>query len=420
MGEVEELTGAELRFSPEETGQLLRLETGEPVDQALEASVQASVGGWPAAIRLIALSGASEACSGESRSLNATRSSWATTSARRCLTGCPAPTATSSCGHRCWTASTRRSSKRWQTEQGGEPLRRDEVERLRALELFREIPGLSETWFAYHPLFREVLRRELERTMDAAAIAARWRSIARWFATAGLTLEAVQHLVALDDIPAATALIESRLSDAFAREDWQSVASWLRSIPMEAVRESPELLLASAWVAYLSGRDALLADILETMRGARNLAPRDSGTARRDRPPHDHPGSRSDRSDRGRGTRDRRHPAPQPISLRYAHMTLGMALNAAGRGKEALSRLAAFTERESARIDAASIRGYFARALVLRQSGRLARCEQTAADQLQLAAMNGLPVSAGWGRSSSALSPTNEETLPPRAVTSAQ
>ena len=37
---------------------------------------------------------------------------------------------------------------------------------------------------------------------------------------------------------------------------------------MEAVGESPELLLASAWVAYLSGRDALLADILETMRGA--------------------------------------------------------------------------------------------------------------------------------------------------------
>ena len=60
MGDVEELTGADLRFSPEETGQLLRLETGEPVDPALEASVQASVGGWPAAIRLIALSGAGE------------------------------------------------------------------------------------------------------------------------------------------------------------------------------------------------------------------------------------------------------------------------------------------------------------------------------------------------------------------------
>ena len=60
-GDVEELIGADLRFSPEETGQLLRLETGDSIDSALEASLQASVGGWPAAIRLIALSGASDA-----------------------------------------------------------------------------------------------------------------------------------------------------------------------------------------------------------------------------------------------------------------------------------------------------------------------------------------------------------------------
>ena len=55
MGDVEELTGADLRFSAKETGELLRLETGEAVDSALAMSVQASVGGWPAAIRLIAL-----------------------------------------------------------------------------------------------------------------------------------------------------------------------------------------------------------------------------------------------------------------------------------------------------------------------------------------------------------------------------
>ena len=64
----------------------------------------------------------------------------------------------------------------------------------------------------------------------------------------------------------------------------------------------------------------------------------------------------------------------------------GMALTSAGREDEALARLAAFTDRESARIDAASIRGYFGRVVVLWQAGRLARCEQTAADQLQLAA----------------------------------
>ncbi len=268
---------------------------------------------------------------------------------------------------------------------------------MRALELFREIPGLSETWFAYHPLFREVLRRELERTTDAAAIADLQLTIARWFAAAGLTQEAVQHLVALDDIPAAAALIESRLSDAFAREDWQSVASWLRSIPMEAVGESPELLLASAWVAYLSGRDALLTDILETMRGAeiwRRATPAQRAEiALLTTIPEADPIAAIEVAERAIAV----IPSSKRYRYGYAHMALGMALTAAGREDEALARLAAFTERESARIDAASIRGYFARAIVLRQSGRLARCEQTAADLLQLAAMNGFPVSAGWG-----------------------
>ena len=397
MGEVEELTGADLRFSPEETGQLLGLETGEPVDQALEASVQASVGGWPAAIRLIALSGASDAMQRREPVVERHAQLLGDYLGEEVLDRL-------SPVHRnllLWASLLDRFNapllEALAAEQGGEPLRRDEVERLRALELFREIPGLSETWFAYHPLFREVLRRELERTTDAVVIAARRRSIARWFATAGLTLEAVQHLVALDDIPAATALIESRLSDAFAREDWQLVASWLRLIPMEAVRESPELLLASAWVAYLSGRDSLLADILETMRAA-EIWRRATPAQRAEIDllatiPEADPIAAIEVAERAIAV----IPPSRRYRYGYAHMALGMALTAAGREDEALARLAAFTERESARIDAASIRGYFARAIVLRQAGRLARCEQTAADLLQLAAMNGLPVTVGWG-----------------------
>jgi LuxR family maltose regulon positive regulatory protein len=397
MGEVEELTGADLRLSPGETGQLLRLESGESVDQALEASVQASVGGWPAAIRLIALSGAGDALQRREPVVERHAQLLGDYLGEEVLDRLPR-------AHRdllLWASLLDRFNapllETLAAEQGGEPLRRDEVERLRGLELFREIPGLSETWFAYHPLFREVLRRELERTTDAAAIVARRRSIARWFATVGLTLEAVEHIVALDDIPAAGGLIESNLNDAFAREDWLSVASWLRCIPLEAVGESPELLLASAWVAYLSGRDARLADILETMCGAniwRGATPAQRAEiALLTTVPEADPIAAIEVAEHAIAV----IPPSNRYRYGYAHMTLGLALTSAGREDEALARIGAFTERESARIDAASIRGYFARAIVLRQSGRLARCEQTAADQLQLAAMNGLPVTAGWG-----------------------
>ena len=80
----------------------------------------------------------------------------------------------------------------------------------------------------------------------------------------------------------------------------------------------------------------------------------------------------------------------------FAHLMLGMALATVGRMRWRGSRRSPI---ESAQIDAASIRGYFGRVLVLWQAGRLARCEQTAADQPQLAQTNICPsLPAGRGR----------------------
>jgi LuxR family maltose regulon positive regulatory protein len=279
----------------------------------------------------------------------------------------------------------------------GARMTRTDLEQLRALDLFREIPGLSETWFAYHPLFRNILRHELERVTDGAAIADLHRHVASWFAETGLTREAVRHLVAVGDVSAAATLIESRVVEAFAREDWQSVASWLRSIPAQEIGQSPELLLASAWVAYLSGRDARIAEVLEAMRDPRIRHLATDAQRAEIALLADWPAGDPNAAVRAVEDAITLMPAHKRYRYGYAHLALGMALTSAGREEEALSRLAAFTERESARIDAASIRGYFGRVVVLWQAGRLARCEQTAADLLQLAQMNNLPLSAGWG-----------------------
>ena len=398
MGDVEELTGADLRFSPDETGELLRLETGEAVDPALAMSVQASVGGWPAAIRLIAYSrSASESvrpreAAGEHQE-------------QLLLDYLGDEVLTRLRPHHRDLLLRASLVERFNvplletlaTVRGGERVSRADLERLRALELYREIPGLSETWFAFHPLFREILGNELARTTDAVAVAALHRQIAAWFATAGLTRDAVHHFIEAGDIPAAAALIESRLSAAFAREDWQEVASWLGLIPTETVLERPELLLASAWVAYLSGRDARIAEVEEAMhdpsaRDRVTAAARAEMTLLADWPEDDY-----DAWVRTAEEAIARIHARKRYQQGHAHLMLGMALATVGRADEALARLTAFTDRESAQIDAASIRGYFGRVIVLWQAGRLARCEQAAADQLQLAQTNDLLVSAGWG-----------------------
>src|SRR5262249_40749593 len=161
------------------------------------------------------------------------------------------------------------------------------------------------------------------------------------------------------DLAAAATLVESRLNDAFAREDWQSIAAWLRLIPADAMRQRPELLLASAWVAYLSGRDAHVLAVQTMLRDPRL---RDIATARQGAeialiadPAEADPG-------RWLATVERvipLIPASKRYRLGFAQMMLGLALTSMGRDEEALARLAAFTDRESARIDAASIRGYF-------------------------------------------------------------
>lgn len=396
-GDVEELTGVDLRFSVEETGQLLSLEAGVPVELAQAASIHESVGGWPAAVRLVALSrdAADSGQQAESRQV-------------------PAPFLRDYVGdeilarlpesHRDLLVTVSLVDRfnvplmqALAAGRGGTTISRADVEQLRALDLFREIPGLGETWFAYHPVFRDILQGELQRSLDARGVTILRQEIAQWFADAGLTREAIQHLVALGDIPAAAGLIEARASEAFAREDWTSVATWLAQIPREAILQNLELLLASAWVAYLGGRFIRVGEI-QNVLGSSNMwdlaTPAQRAeisllTSESDLNPHAMIDIAEDALLQISPSRRYRRG--------YAHLSLSMALTSAGRMEEALQRTAAFIERESAQIDAASIRGYFARTIVHWHAGRLARCERAAADQLQLAAMNKLPVIAAWG-----------------------
>ncbi|MFN8665436.1 MAG: hypothetical protein U0075_26385 [Thermomicrobiales bacterium] len=225
QGEVEELTGADLRFSVKETSQLLSLESGMPVDLVHAASIQESVGGWPAAVRLVALSGGTarrdQPAAGEEGPAQFLRDYVGDEILARLPDAQRDLLVIVSLTDR-FNAQLLQALA---AGHGGAAMGRAEIENLRALDLFREIPGLDDTWFAYHALFREVLRGELRRSFDDAAISSLQREIALWFAGAGLTREAIQHLVSLGDIRAAAALIEAR-------------AGWKRS-PGRTGRRSP-------------------------------------------------------------------------------------------------------------------------------------------------------------------------------------
>jgi LuxR family maltose regulon positive regulatory protein len=400
QGIVQELNTSDLRFSLQDTARLLHEIAGAQASPELAARIHAAVGGWPAAIRLLAVGieagGGFDAPSGSSAMLGAALlldylgeevlSQLAP--AQRNLLLLAALPERFNAGLLAALATAVST-----------PYRPEDLEALRSLDLFREVPGLDVTWYVYHPLFRDTFLRQLAHEF-AAGLDDLHQLAATWFADNGHTREAVSHLVQAGDITGAGALIESRTGEAFGREDWQAIDSWLNLIPEPTVRGNPTLLLASAWVAFLSGRGGrLVAHLRELSAMSQQGLLSDDQAAQTEilafgasvAVVH----AQRSANEVAANVLPRMDPAHR-YRYGFAHMMISLARSQEGFPEDGLARLEAFTISESARIDAASIRGFFGRVLILWHTGRLAACAQVATDMRNLARAHALPLSAGW------------------------
>ena len=108
-------------------------------------------------------------------------------------------------------------------------------------------------WYAYHPLFAEVLRSQLEQVLPTEVTGLHLRA-SQWYAAHQARNEAIQHALQarawswaallMEQVP--TQRIWSRLENGL-------LSSWIEQLPREAVRERPRLCLAYAqslfWIA---------------------------------------------------------------------------------------------------------------------------------------------------------------------------
>ena len=101
------------------------------------------------------------------------------------------------------------------------------------------------TWFRYHHLFAGLLRLELRRT-QAAEIPALHRLAARWFAGHALPADAVRHLQAAGDWTGAARLLTEHALSMTLDGQAGTVAALLRAFPAAIGEESPELALVYA------------------------------------------------------------------------------------------------------------------------------------------------------------------------------
>jgi LuxR family transcriptional regulator, maltose regulon positive regulatory protein len=106
----------------------------------------------------------------------------------------------------------------------------------------------SRSWYRYHALFSDMLRRELERSEPGLAPLLHRRA-SEWHRQHGSTAEAVCHAIMACDLSDARELIATRWQEHFNQGLAETVESWLTSLSPDLMRGDTRLHLMRAWLA---------------------------------------------------------------------------------------------------------------------------------------------------------------------------
>jgi len=112
---------------------------------------------------------------------------------------------------------------------------------------------LSRRWYRYHHLLADLLRIELRRS-EPEIVPELHRRAAAWSTSKGLIDAAVYHLTAAGDINATSQFIAEHWVDEFNADGLSTVTGWLDSLPDKIVRQDPRLSVPRAWIAVNEGR----------------------------------------------------------------------------------------------------------------------------------------------------------------------
>jgi LuxR family transcriptional regulator, maltose regulon positive regulatory protein len=107
------------------------------------------------------------------------------------------------------------------------------------------------TWFRYHHLFTDLLRLELRRTLPEE-VPALHRRAAGWFTLHGQVVEAIRHIQASGDWPAAARVLADHSFSLTLDGQAQTMQALVRAFPQGA--DHPELALVRAGIDLNQGR----------------------------------------------------------------------------------------------------------------------------------------------------------------------
>lgn len=131
-----------------------------------------------------------------------------------------------------------------------------QLEQLERQNLFVVSLDRDRTWYRYHHLFAESLRHILYRSKPDRALTCHQHA-AQWYEQQGMIAEAVQHAIAAQSYDYAATLIEQELqTNENPRLDAVILRHALTQLPPDLFQHRPWLLVAKAWVGFMSSQFA--------------------------------------------------------------------------------------------------------------------------------------------------------------------
>lgn len=133
---------------------------------------------------------------------------------------------------------------------------RGSVKHLRRVErsgLFLVSLDRRRQWYRYHPLFREFLFEELQRTEQPEVEEQLHQRAADWYESNGSPMLAVEHLLGTSDRDRLIRLVSELAIPMFHSGQLATVQRWFEAIGDVAMAKHPGLALLNAWESLLTG-----------------------------------------------------------------------------------------------------------------------------------------------------------------------
>jgi len=115
-------------------------------------------------------------------------------------------------------------------------------------------------WYRYHHLFAELLRQRLRQSLasstgdEGKGVAELHRRASLWYEDNGLEIEAFHHAAAANDVERAERLIEGKGMPLHFRGAVTPVLNWLKSLPTTVLDDNPSLWTTYASVLLVTGQ----------------------------------------------------------------------------------------------------------------------------------------------------------------------